>query len=98
MLIAFYISGHGFGHASRATELVAELLRQRNDIRIVIRTSVRPSLFDRIRGPHVIVEPCDADTGVVQIDSLRPDIEETARCAAAFFHGFDRRVADEGGR
>jgi L-arabinokinase len=95
MIIVFYISGHGFGHASRATELVAELLHQRNDTRIVIRTSVRPSLFNRIRGPHVIVEPCDADSGVVQIDSLRHDIEETARCAAAFFRGFDRRVSDE---
>jgi hypothetical protein len=95
MIIVFYISGHGLGHASRATELVAELLRQRNDLPIVIRTSVRPRLFDRIRGPHVIVEPCETDTGVVQIDSLRPDIEETARCAAAFCRGFDRRVADE---
>jgi hypothetical protein len=95
MLIVFYISGHGLGHASRATELVAELLRQRNDVRLVIRTNVRPSLFDRIRGPHVIVEPCETDTGVAQIDSLRLDIEETARWAAVFCRGFDRRVADE---
>jgi hypothetical protein len=95
MLIVFYISGHGLGHASRATELVAELLRQRDDVRVVIRTSVRPPLFDRIRGPHVIVEPCETDPGVVQIDSLRQDIEETARRASEFYRGFDRRVADE---
>jgi hypothetical protein len=43
----------------------------------------------------VVVESCETDTGVVQIDSLRLDIEDTARRAAAFYRDFDRRVADE---
>ena len=32
---------------------------------------------------------------MVQIDSLRLDVEETARCTAAFYRDFDRRVAGE---
>jgi len=98
MIVVSYVSGHGLGHASRSTELVAELLRQRDDLRVVIRTSVRPSAFDRLPRDRVRVEPCETDTGVVQIDSLRPDIEDTARRAAAFYREFDRRVADEADR
>jgi L-arabinokinase len=95
MTVVSYVSGHGLGHASRSVEVVAELLQQRADLRIVIRTSARRSVFERIQDDRVVVERCETDTGVVQIDSLRLDIEDTARRAAAFYRDFDRRVADE---
>jgi len=95
LTIAFYISGHGLGHASRDVELIDEILRRHGDVRIVVRTSVAPWIFDRIRGPQVEVQPCETDTGVVQLDSVRLDVEETARCAAGFYRHFDRRVAAE---
>ena len=38
------------------------------------------------------------DPGVVQIDSLRLDEDETARQAARFYRDFDQRVADEAHR
>ena len=96
LTIAFYISGHGLGHASRDVELIDEILRRRGDVRIVVRTSAAPWIFDRIRGPRVEVQRCETDTGVVQLDSLRLDIEETARGAAAFYRDFDRRVDRRG--
>ena len=46
----------------------------------------------------MIVEACETDTGVAQIDSLRLDIEETARRAALFYRHFDERVAEEARR
>lgn len=93
--IAFYISGHGLGHASRSAELIDALLRRHSTLTVVVRTSVRASAFDRLSTPRVTLEPCDTDTGVAQIDSLHVDVEETARRAAAFHREFDRRVADE---
>ncbi len=95
MLIVFYVSSHGFGHASRASELIEEILRRRSDVTITLRTAVRPALFDRLAGPRLTVEQCDTDPGVAQIDSLTPDIEETGRRAATFYREFDRRVAEE---
>ena len=60
-----------------------------------MRTSAAAWIFDRIRGPGVDVQPCETDPGVVQPDSVRIDVEETARRAAAFYRDFDRRVAAE---
>src|SRR5580704_6206460 len=95
MLILYYISGHGFGHASRAIELIRELRVQRSDARIVVRTSVPRWLFAPIAGGDVQVQALETDTGVVQTDSLHLDEEQTARNAGRFFEDFDRRAAIE---
>ena len=41
------------------------------------------------------VQPCETDTGIAQIDSLRLDEVETIRRATAFYGTFDRRVTVE---
>jgi L-arabinokinase len=95
MRVVFYISGHGFGHASRGIELIRELCAQRPDARVIVRTSVPRWLFAPLAGMAVDVQALETDTGVVQRDSLTLDEEETARQAARFFAGFDHRVAIE---
>jgi L-arabinokinase len=95
MLIVFYVSGHGFGHASRAIELIRELCALRPDARVIARTSVPRWLFAPLAGMPVEVQALETDTGVVQRDSLTLDEEETAREAVRFFADFDRRVAIE---
>jgi hypothetical protein len=95
MLVVYYISGHGLGHASRSIELIETLTRRRPDLRLVIRTSAQPWIFDRIRGLGVEVDPVVTDPGAVQIDSLALDEDETAKCAALFYGEFDRLVAVE---
>ena len=37
-LIAFYISDHGFGHASRNIPIIRYILEANKDIRIIIKT------------------------------------------------------------
>jgi UDP:flavonoid glycosyltransferase YjiC (YdhE family) len=96
MLILFYISGHGFGHASRSIELIRALRAERPDLRVVVRTSVPRWLFAPIAGDAVQVQALETDTGIVQIDSLHLDEERTAREAGRFFADFDRRAAIEG--
>jgi len=96
MLIVYYISGHGFGHASRSIELIRELRAQQPDLRVVVRTSVPRWLFAPIVSETVEVQTLETDTGIVQIDSLRLDEEQTARNAGRFFADFDRRAAIEG--
>jgi len=93
--IFFYISGHGFGHASRDIEVINTLGRAHPDLAIVVRTSVPRRLLDAtIRVPVTIVEgPCD--TGVVQIDSLRLDVAATIARAAEFYRTLDARADAE---
>ncbi len=98
MCLVFYISGHGFGHATRSLQLLAEIARRRPGLRLVLRTTV-PEWFLRagLDAPFELVEG-DTDTGVVQPDGLTIDAEDTARRAAGFYTGFDRLVAREAAR
>jgi hypothetical protein len=48
--IAFYISGHGFGHASREIEIINALFARETDLRIVVRTNAAKWLFERTAG------------------------------------------------
>ena len=95
MTIAFYISGHGFGHASRSIELINALIDSAPDLRVVVRSQVAAWLFQRTARPGVELMPVETDTGVIQIDSLNLDAAETIRRAAAFMATFDGRVAAE---
>ncbi len=95
MTIVFYISGHGFGHASRDIEVVHALARRQPDVRIVIRTAVPSSFFDVSARMPLEVQPLMPDTGVEQIDSVRIDEDATAREAATFYRDFDQRAAAE---
>jgi len=95
MPFVFYVSGHGFGHAARATQVVNALARLEPAAPVVIRASV-PEWFLRasLQTPAEI-SPCETDTGVVQHDGLSIDEDETARRAAAFYAGFDAHVERE---
>jgi UDP:flavonoid glycosyltransferase YjiC (YdhE family) len=93
--IAFYISGHGYGHASRSIELIHALLARQPDLRILVKTKAPEWLFDTARLPGVEYESFETDIGMTQTDSLTMDVVDTARRAAAFHRGFDRRVERE---
>jgi hypothetical protein len=44
--IVFYISGHGFGHASRMLAVIEGLLSASSRVHVSVRTSAPPGLFD----------------------------------------------------
>ena len=69
--LAFYISGHGFGHASRDIEVLNALHRLAPSLRLIVRTSAPRWLFDLTATARFEWHPAECDTGIVQIDSLR---------------------------
>jgi hypothetical protein len=95
MILVFYISGHGFGHASRAVELIDALTARRPDLRVIVRTNAHPWPLERVRRPGIEVQPFETDTGVAQISSLTIDEIQTATRAADFYRTFEDRVASE---
>ncbi len=93
--VFFYISGHGFGHASRQIEAINAFGALDTRTNIVVRTSAAPWLFDRtVRVPFTLIEG-PVDTGVVQIDSLRLDADATIRRAEAFHAALIEKAAQE---
>ncbi len=90
-----YISGHGFGHASRTVEVLNALVDRAPGTRVHIRSRVAPWLIRNTVRPGVDLTPVDCDTGAVQFDSLALDTEETIRQAVSFMAGFEARVRAE---
>jgi hypothetical protein len=84
--VVFYISGHGFGHASRDIEVINALQAQAPDLPLVVRTAAQRWLFDLTVRRPVGFHAVECDTGIVQIDSLHLDEAESVRRAAAFHH------------
>ena len=61
----------------------------------MVRTGAKRWMLDLTLRAPVDFQQTECDTGVVQFDSLRLDEAETVRRAAAFYAGFDARVAAE---
>ena len=95
MSVVFYISGHGFGHASRSIEIINALIDRRPGLRVIIRSSVAPWLVQRTARPGVTLSPAEVDTGVVQLDSLNLDADASIARAEAFMATLPQRVETE---
>jgi UDP:flavonoid glycosyltransferase YjiC (YdhE family) len=95
LTVVFYITGHGFGHASRVIEVINELIVRERDLQVQIRTTAAPWLFDLTVRQGFTYEAVETDTGIVQIDSLRLDERASVERAAAFMASFDARVEQE---
>jgi hypothetical protein len=90
--VAFYISGHGFGHASRDVEIINALGPHRD---VIIRSAAAPALLARtLKVPYRLL-PGPCDTGIVQSSSVAHDDEATVTAARVFYATYERRVADE---
>jgi L-arabinokinase len=93
--IVFYVSGHGFGHATRTIEVINAVLALRPETRIGVRTSAPRWLFDLTVKGKIALSTLECDTGVVQIDALSLDEADTIRRAAAFHSDMVTRAASE---
>jgi len=93
--IVFYVSGHGFGHATRTIEVINAVLALRPETRIGVRTSAPRWLFDLTVKGKIALSTLECDTGIVQIDALSLDEADTIRRAAAFHSDLVTRAASE---
>src|SRR4051794_40297370 len=93
--LAFYVSGHGFGHASRDIEIINALHARAPELRVVVRTSAPRWLFDLTLTASVEWAPQECDTGMVQVDSLRMDLDATLARADGFHATLEDRASVE---
>ena len=95
MLLVYYISGHGFGHAARSIELTKAIIAARPDTRVIVKTSAPAWLFETNLGAAAHLVPFQADTGISQIDSVTIDERDSLERAVAFYGHFDELARRE---
>uniref|UniRef100_A0A804UGH6 L-arabinokinase n=1 Tax=Zea mays TaxID=4577 RepID=A0A804UGH6_MAIZE len=72
LVFAYYITGHGFGHATRAIEVVRHLVAAGHDVHVV--TAAPEFVFTtEIASPSLHIRKVLLDCGAVQADALTVD-------------------------
>jgi L-arabinokinase len=94
-VIAAYVSGHGFGHATRTGEVLRALRRARPDLPLAVVTSAPDRLFARALGGPFLYRRVPCDVGLAQRGALQIDLPETARRWREFAAGYDALAAAE---
>lgn len=87
----FYVSGHGYGHATRQSALMRALAARRPGLSLLARTDAPAWLFPE----EVRVSAKAVDVGLVQRDALEADLDETERRHLAVAARWDELVDEE---
>lgn len=82
MNLAYYISGHGYGHAVRSIEVIKELLKQKSAINIHIRTGAPQWLFEETKSNRTFFYNRHIEVGALQRNSYSVDKEKTLKAYA----------------
>lgn len=89
-MIVAYVSGHGYGHATRTGEVLRRIRELAPEWPITVVSSAPEALFRKAISGGFIYRSVECDAGIVQKDALVIDEAATAeRCAA-----FDADFAD----
>lgn len=77
MRFAYFISAHGFGHAARASAVIAAIRRRLPESRFTLFTTVPAWFFADSLGDDVECHELAGDVGLVQHDPFREDVPAT---------------------
>ncbi|KAJ3162287.1 hypothetical protein HDU86_004767 [Geranomyces michiganensis] len=89
--IAFYVTGHGFGHATRAHVTIRRLLALGHHVTITssVPTFIFRDLLDIYAKSCQLREIGTLDPGVVQRDAVTVDVEVTMAKLSSFLDGME---------
>jgi hypothetical protein len=76
-ILYYAITNHGFGHATRAAAIAAEIQRQCPDLLLILATTAPRWLLESYIEGDFIHRPRAFDIGVIQSDSVTMDLEAT---------------------
>ncbi|KAI4316185.1 hypothetical protein L6164_024189 [Bauhinia variegata] len=72
LVFAYYVTGHGFGHATRVAEVVRHLILAGHDVHVV--TGAPDFVFtSEVQSPRLFIRKVLLDCGAVQADALTVD-------------------------
>jgi uncharacterized protein (TIGR00661 family) len=83
--IAYFITGHGFGHAARASAVISAIYEKDKTIRFIIFTSIPQWFFDSQDLPSLEYHNLKTDIGMVQDSALIEDPRATLEHLKAYY-------------
>jgi len=89
--ILYYITGHGYGHAVRSSQVIRRLKKVRPDCEVHVRTTAPEWLFPR----SIRYSRQSIDVGITQRDSLEMDLDATLRACRLLQVDAPRIIARE---
>ncbi len=90
MKLAVYVTGHGFGHATRLCEVMRQLLLLLPDIQFLIRTTAPEFLFsDFLSARQHSLTRIAIDVGSIEKNSLETDPRKTQEACEEFYETWD---------
>jgi L-arabinokinase len=92
--ILYYITGHGYGHAVRSSQVIRSLIERRSDLKVHVRTQVPDWLFSAL-APAVTCSQRSLDIGIIQKDSLELNVGQTLKACQAIHDRFPTIIAEE---
>ncbi|NWG13756.1 MAG: hypothetical protein HXY20_09495 [Acidobacteria bacterium] len=94
--LVYYITAHGYGHGVRSTDIIRFLIRTYPGIPVVIVSDLpRSFLRNRLPGLRFEYRSASLDTGMVQIDSIRVDVDRSLEKALDLHRSWKRLVDRE---
>jgi hypothetical protein len=76
--IAYYITSHGYGHSVRSCSIVRAINELYPSVNVRIVTGLpAPLVFSHVRSKRNPIRAASFDVGMVQLDSIRVDLEAT---------------------
>jgi L-arabinokinase len=94
-LLAVYVSGHGFGHATRTAEVLRVLRRREPALRVVVATTAPAFLFEEVIARPLELRRVQGDVGLAQHDALAIDEEGTLAAWRRLMDGWEALVEAE---
>ena len=97
-MLAVYVSGHGYGHATRTAEVLRAVRERAPELPIEVATSAPAHLFEAVVAPPLSVRALECDVGLAQHDALAIDTGATAARWRRFRDAWEGLVSEEGRR
>lgn len=96
--IAYYISDYGYGHATRSTAIIRELLKQNEIVQVIICHSFALGFLQQSfkHEPRVTFREVATDVGyVLQENSLEPDAKRLNNTVSSYVSEFSTKLNQE---
>jgi L-arabinokinase len=92
--IAYYVTGHGYGHAVRSCQVLRALKQACPDAEFHVRTTAPRWIFERL--PFLVdYHKCRLDAGVAQKDGLEIDLAQTLQDCLMLQSGMPAIIREE---
>jgi hypothetical protein len=95
--VAFYITGHGFGHATRMAAVASALAEQVPGLQLSLVSTAPAGLFRLNLSGEFRLRPRALDVGVIQHDSIRLDAAATLAAYTRLLERQSALVEEEAG-